>query len=91
MAAAIEAAAGYTVSHDQVSLADVEARSPDLAAMFGFLAQLGYSVDIPALRRAHPDLGWTSFADWAQRQSWPDRNDTSSTYRHVIERSDTLR
>jgi NmrA-like family len=79
MAAAIGAAAGYTVTHDQVSLADVEARSPDLAAMFGFLAQRGYSVDIPALRRAHPELGWTSFADWAQRQSWPERNDTSAT------------
>ena len=76
MAATIGAAAGYLVTHVQVSLADVEARSHDLAAMFRFLARHGYSVDIPALQQAHPDFEWTSFATWARRHPWPDHEDT---------------
>jgi uncharacterized protein YbjT (DUF2867 family) len=73
MAEAISAAAGYTVTHHQTPLVDVESRSPDLAAMFRFLTERGYSVDVDALHRAHPEITWTSFADWSQRQSWPDR------------------
>lgn len=73
MAEAISAAAGYTVTHQQTSVAEVEARSPDLAAMFRFLTERGYDVDVDALHRAHPEIAWTPFADWAQRQAWPAR------------------
>lgn len=71
MASAITAAAGHPVRHQPVSLDEVRARSADLAAMFTFLADTGYQVDLPALHRAHPDVGWTSFADWAAHQDWP--------------------
>lgn len=73
MAETIGAAAGYTVIHEQTSIADVEARSPDLAAMFRFLTERGYSVDVDGLHKTHPEIAWTPFADWAQRQTWPDR------------------
>lgn len=73
MAQTISAAAGYPVTHQQTSIADVEARSPDLAAMFRFLTERGYTVDVDALHKTHPEIGWTPFADWARRQTWPAR------------------
>ncbi|MGV9673422.1 NmrA/HSCARG family protein [Gordonia sp. NPDC003504] len=39
--------------------------SPDMRAMFTFLGTTGYSVDIPALHRDFPSIGWQSFAEWA--------------------------
>lgn len=39
--------------------------SPDMSAMFRFLGDRGYEVDIPALHRRFPDVGWQSFAEWA--------------------------
>lgn len=39
--------------------------SPDMSAMFAFLGDRGYEVDIPALHARFPDVGWQSFADWA--------------------------
>ena len=44
--------------------------SEDMRAMFTFLSTEGYSVDIPELHRRFPDVGWQSFADWAE-QSLP--------------------
>lgn len=40
--------------------------SPDMRAMFGFLASTGYSADIPQLHSAYPTVGWQTFADWAR-------------------------
>lgn len=73
MAETIGAAAGYTVTHEQTSIADVEARSHDLAAMFRFLTERGYDVDVDAMHKDHPEIAWTPFADWAQRQTWPEK------------------
>ncbi|MGV9906112.1 hypothetical protein ACWDU8_27075 [Streptomyces sp. NPDC003388] len=47
------------------------AHSHDLAAMFGYLGTTGLDVDVAALRRAHPEVGWHTFADWAAAQDWP--------------------
>jgi uncharacterized protein YbjT (DUF2867 family) len=38
--------------------------SPDMRAMFEFLTNIGYSVDIPALHQRYPAVQWQSFADW---------------------------
>ncbi len=40
--------------------------SEDMRSMFGFLAETGYSADLPALRSAYPSVGWQSFDDWAR-------------------------
>lgn len=42
--------------------------SPDMSAMFSFLSREGYQVDIPALHRRFPTVGWQSFAEWAAIQ-----------------------
>ncbi|MFF4760866.1 NmrA/HSCARG family protein [Streptomyces sp. NPDC001292] len=65
MAAALGAALGREVRHEQVPLTAVT--NPDMHAMWTFLNGPGYRVDIPALHAAHPEIHWTSFADWAHR------------------------
>ena len=64
MAAALSAALGRQVRHERVPLADIGNR--DMHAMWAFLIRPGYRVDLAALHAAHPEIAWTSFADWAQ-------------------------
>ncbi|MEU6652775.1 NmrA/HSCARG family protein [Streptomyces sp. NPDC046900] len=63
MAAALSAALGHEVRHEQVPLEAIE--SPDMHAMWTFLNGPGYRVDVPALHAAAPHIHWTRFADWA--------------------------
>ncbi|MFE1191610.1 NmrA/HSCARG family protein [Streptomyces olivaceoviridis] len=65
MAAALGAALGREVRHEQVPLAAIG--NPDMHAMWAFLNGPGYRVDIPALHAAHPQIRWTPFAEWARR------------------------
>lgn len=67
----LTAALGRPVAHQEVPLASVRAWSADLAAMFGYFATAGLDVDVAGLRRAHPEVGWHSFTDWAAGQDWP--------------------
>ncbi|MYX96136.1 NmrA family NAD(P)-binding protein [Streptomyces sp. SID486] len=71
MAEILAAAIGLGVAHQEVPLASVRARSADLAAMFEYFATVGLDVDVKALRRDYPEVGWHSFADWAVAQDWP--------------------
>ncbi|MFE2321569.1 NmrA/HSCARG family protein [Streptomyces sp. NPDC059441] len=64
MATALGATLGRQVRHEQVPLEAIG--NPDMHAMWTFLNGPGYRVDIPALHAAHPEIPWTSFADWAQ-------------------------
>ncbi|MEU6281033.1 NmrA/HSCARG family protein [Streptomyces sp. NPDC047028] len=63
-------ATGRSVTHRRTPLAAVRAHSSDLAAMFAYFTSPGLDVDTAALRRAHPEVGWHSFADWAAAQDW---------------------
>lgn len=63
MASALADALGRPVRHERVPLAAID--NPDMRAMWEFLNGPGYQVDIAALHAAHPELGWTSFAEWA--------------------------
>jgi uncharacterized protein YbjT (DUF2867 family) len=76
MAEALSTAVGRPVRPEQTPLESI--RNPDMHAMWTFLNGPGYRVDIAALRAAHPDISWTSFADLAQRTSESlDREDES--------------
>lgn len=62
MAAALSTAVGRPVelvTHDPALIA-----SPDMRAMYTFLASGGYTVDIAELHRQYPQIGWQSFTDW---------------------------
>lgn len=70
MADVLAVALGRPVAHHEVPLDVVRRHSDDLAAMFGYFATHGLAVDIAALRRDHPEVGWHTFADWAAAQDW---------------------
>lgn len=57
----------------ETPLEQVRERSPDLAAMYAFLAAEGYAIDTTALRARYPEVAWTSFADWAGDIDWQAR------------------
>ena len=65
MAEALATAAHRPVRYRQIGSEEIAARSSDLAAMYGYLEQTGYQVDIPALHAQFPEVPWTSFARWA--------------------------
>jgi uncharacterized protein YbjT (DUF2867 family) len=51
-----------------VAVAEPPAKQPN--PLFTWLERIGTTVDIPALRRRYPDIGWHTFADWASTQDW---------------------
>jgi uncharacterized protein YbjT (DUF2867 family) len=65
MSQALSAALGRPVRYREVPVSAI--RSPDMAAMWRFLRGEGYQADIAALRRDYPEVGWTSFAAWAEQ------------------------
>ncbi|MEU1462831.1 NmrA/HSCARG family protein [Streptomyces sp. NPDC005727] len=71
IAAVLTAVTGLPVGHHEVPLAQVRTHSHDLAAMFEYFGTTGLDVDVAALRRAHAEVGWHTFADWAAVQDWP--------------------
>lgn len=71
MARVLTEAAGGPVRFRQIPLESVVEAGPDMGAMFTYLTEVGYQVDIPALHTEFPEVPWTSFADWAARQHWP--------------------
>ncbi|MEU2712526.1 NmrA/HSCARG family protein [Streptomyces sp. NPDC007205] len=71
IAATLTRAAGRPVRHREVALDHVRTRSADLAAMFAYFTTQGLDIDVPALRRAHPEIGWHTFTSWATAQNWP--------------------
>jgi uncharacterized protein YbjT (DUF2867 family) len=65
MADALAGASARPVGYQQVDLAS---RSGDVAAMYRYLEQTGYQVNISELRSRFPEVAWTSFADWTQQR-----------------------
>ncbi|MGW3247914.1 NmrA/HSCARG family protein [Streptomyces sp. NPDC001070] len=71
MARAVSDAAGGPVTFRSIPLESLRQANPDMAAMFTYLTESGYHVDLAALRADFPGVSWLSFADWAARQTWP--------------------
>jgi uncharacterized protein YbjT (DUF2867 family) len=62
-------AAAFGVHAVQTPLETIADRSPDLAAMYRFLAGPGYGIDVAAVRRRYPEVSFSSFAQWAARHN----------------------
>ncbi|MFF9508064.1 NmrA/HSCARG family protein [Streptomyces sp. NPDC014724] len=71
MAEEIGRAAGGTVTFRRTPLEDLRTVNPDMFAMYRFLTDTGYQVDLEALRAQFPDVPWTSYGAWADAQNWP--------------------
>ena len=48
----------------------VRAQFADTATMYESFDRAGFAVDIEALRRDYPEVGWTSFEQWVAAQDW---------------------
>jgi uncharacterized protein YbjT (DUF2867 family) len=66
MAEILSRVTGHDVDYVAVPVAVVRTQSEDLALMFEWFDRVGYSADIPALRREYPEVGWHSFEAWAR-------------------------
>ncbi|MZD03947.1 NmrA family NAD(P)-binding protein, partial [Streptomyces sp. SID5785] len=70
LAAVLSAAARRPITHQEVPLDQVRRWSDDLAAMFAYFVSEGLDVGVADLRRAHPEVRWHTFAEWAAEQDW---------------------
>ena len=62
---------GHEIHYVELPLEQVrQAMGDDGARMFEWFDQVGYSADIAALRRDHPEVGWHTFQGWAKEQEW---------------------
>jgi uncharacterized protein YbjT (DUF2867 family) len=61
-----EMASALGVRYEPVPIEAIRARSEDLAAMYSFLADEGYGIDVQRVRERYPEVDWISFADWAR-------------------------
>src|ERR671916_3185544 len=60
---------GREIHYVELPLEQVrQAMGEDGARMFEWFDQVGYSADISALRREHPEVGWHTFEGWAKEQ-----------------------
>jgi uncharacterized protein YbjT (DUF2867 family) len=58
-------ALGRELRYEQSPIELAERYSTDLAAMFRYFGTVGMDVDVDALRRDHPTVGWHRLSDWA--------------------------
>ncbi|MER7754523.1 NmrA family NAD(P)-binding protein [Kitasatospora sp. NPDC097643] len=70
IAAAITAASGRAVRHEEVPLPVVEGYSHDLAAMFRYFQETGLDIDTDTLHRDHPGIAWLTVEQWAHGLRW---------------------
>lgn len=66
MAEILSRVTGRAIEYVEVSVEVVRAQSEDLALMFEWFDRVGYSADIPALRRGYPEVGWHTFEAWTR-------------------------
>ncbi len=58
------------IVYQAVPLDAIRQQSEDLAKMYDWFNRVGYSVDIPKLKREYPQVAWGTFREWAARQDW---------------------
>lgn len=71
VAEALTRACGRPVVFERLPIAHVEAFSAGLAAMFRYFAEVGLDVDVAALRRDFPEVGWQRFGARAAERTRP--------------------
>jgi uncharacterized protein YbjT (DUF2867 family) len=67
---ALSRISGRKIEYVELPVAQLRASNEDFAKMFAWFDRAGYSIDIAALRRDYPEVGWHTFEDWAKSQNW---------------------
>ncbi len=62
--------AGRKLAYHAIPLDEVRKQSADFAQMYDWFNRVGYSVDIPKLKRDYPQVHWRSFPEWSRMQDW---------------------
>jgi uncharacterized protein YbjT (DUF2867 family) len=70
IASALAEASGKPIGYAEAPLDVVRAQSADLARMWEWFDEVGYGVDVHALARAVPEVGWHAMRTWAREQDW---------------------
>lgn len=70
MARQISEVARAKLAYHALPLDQVRQQSADFAKMYDWFNRVGYSVDIPRLKRDYPQVRWTTFRQWASAQDW---------------------
>jgi uncharacterized protein YbjT (DUF2867 family) len=63
-------ATGRKIQYESFPPDALRAQSEDMALMFEWLNDTGYSADIAGLRRDFPEVTWLDFAAWIGQQNW---------------------
>jgi uncharacterized protein YbjT (DUF2867 family) len=71
-ASRIAAASGLPVRYEGFAPDFLREQSEDMALMFEWFIETGYSVDIASLHRDFPEVTWQDLAAWASAQQWAD-------------------
>ena len=70
-AAILSQVSGRDIRYVEVPLEQLRSYGDeDTARMFEWFQQVGYGVDIDALHRDYPQVGWHSFQAWARERDW---------------------
>lgn len=59
-----------TIGYAAAPISSVRAQSEDLARMWTWFDRVGYDVDVGALRRSYPEVGWHDLRTWSREQDW---------------------
>ena len=69
-AAILSEVTGRNIQYESFPPDALRAQSEDMALMFEWLNETGYSADIAGLRRDFPEVTWHDFATWVGQQDW---------------------
>jgi len=69
-AALLSKATGKPVSYEGFDPEYIMAQSEDMALMFKWFDEVGYSADISGLKMEFPEVSFQSFEAWTQQQNW---------------------
>lgn len=60
----------YEIKYIELTYDDVSAMGEDYISMYKWLNEIGYDVDISALRSNYPSIGWHTFDAWIKEHDW---------------------
>ena len=69
-AAILSKASGNEINYEGFDSEFMRKDSADMAAMFKWFEDVGYTVDIEKLHKDYPEVKWQRLGDWAQEQDW---------------------
>ena len=70
MARILSKTTGRTIEYVEQPIEEVRSQFADMATMYEWFANVGFTSDIDGLKRDYPETGWWSFEHWVSKQDW---------------------